>query len=491
MGLAFKKDIAGGRTKLGMDGDSQFGLGANQLSITSATQTAGIATFTIAASHSLAPGQKVRTYGIADPKWVREFTVSTVTGLATFTAAIDPTAAATAVTSGIPAGMMIFSKHLSNERTALSVMAALNGVRFDIVNTGVGGRTTPECLADMDISQFRGCFAVVLETCSNDAKNGVTVEQTVAAQLERIKRVRSIGAVPILTTTIPYGLTYLASSGVNMAITQAMRELARVEDIPLWDLYDIMVDRTSTHGYAKSGYLFSDNIHVTAAAWHAAAPSLWAIISKLTSPRLAELCSSILDVTNAASTQFCQNGQMSGTGGTTVASVSGGVDGANMVVPDAWSVAKAGSWDTINTEKASGRFGATNATKISFKSAATNSDFYLRSASFHAALTAGKVVSAACRIVCDIQDTCRILVGLKVRPTGDSVDSYFYLMHNSSSISYNAQGQYTLDLSTFAPWVLPEGFTCTSAILEIRILGVGAAANVSTITVDSPAVYAR
>lgn len=482
------------RAAIALDGDSLFGMGQGQYSSWTGTQTGGVATVTLPSTHLLVAGQLIRLAGAADARWNGVFRLSTAAGTQV-TFAIDAGASATATADPAEWGMVAYSPSVVNERDPINAALAINNLAANVINFSTGGRTTQKCATQLlasDPLRYSSAKIIILETCSNDAPNGVTVAQSVQAQRDRVAWARGAGLVPVLTTPAPYSSAYTSANAKAAANTaQAIRDLAAELGVDLWDVHAAMVDPASANGYAVSGAMAADGIHPTGTGWILAAPSLATILDRYIPSRNRSRIVSRADADTASGRQVCPNALMTGTGGATAASLSGGVAGANAVVPTGWAGTRSATFHTWNIAKASGAFGADSAATISVRGGAAFDDAYLHSADLTSALTAGRLVRLGCRLDADIRDDLVITVSLTLTYTGGAGDVFALKQASATTGEAFPRGVRTYHLESPDDWVVPAGLTITSARLRIRVLSLAAGTDVSTVTVTAPWIYAR
>lgn len=475
-------------TGVALDGDSFFAIANDMKSISTAAQSAGVATVTLGAAHNTIPGTVYRMSGFVDPLWNGDFMVVSTPSTTSFTAAISSTASATGTSDPNQSGLWAINLNHTNDRNPLMWAGAPNGGYYTLVNTSVGSRVSAQNLATFRAAAYAGCKVIVLECNANDAKNGVAAATTLANMAQRITLAKATGLLPVVMMSAPYGTTYAAFAAAQALNAQNMRILARTAGVPLWDVYGALVDKTSATGLPQAGMLDIDDIHIAPLGWKTACPTLYSILGTLgVYPAPVELLSSLLDVTGTGTQQILTNPQMAGTAGSTPA----GVGGAS-AVPDNWT-ASYGSMTTWFCTKVTGRFGANTATKMTIQgsSGATGT---LDSTSIHTLLTPGKKVRASARLIVNSLARVRVIMAVYMATITGNSGGYFFLMNCYNA--GNAQnvlpiGSYTLDLQSAGEWTVPPGFVATSAIFRMYILPTEAGSGTSDFTLDSPAVWVR
>lgn len=307
---------------LGIVGDSLTArnFAACGLVIANCSQTGGVGTIRRDSLVTNAPiGTVFRMHGWDDPKWNGEFIVTGHTASDTYTFNIDPTASPSPV-QGIVAPQATFL-HAMSDTSWLGWAQAISGIDIALVTfNGRGSLTSTDILVDFDEKVVSGSQRVViLETPSNDAKNGLSAATTIGNMTDMVERCLAAGITPILCATAPYGATFYTAPRltVQLTVNSALAKYAKSKGIIFWDWYRTLVDANSTTGYFKTNYS-NDDIHLAPGAAIALGAELSEILKRL---GFADKIRTA-DTVNELNNQFT-NSALSGTTGT----LSGGATG--------------------------------------------------------------------------------------------------------------------------------------------------------------------
>lgn len=456
--------------------------------IWSGTQTGGVGSVTMSSNSSqYLPGQSIFLANASDDRWNGQFTPSAYSSGGVATIAIDPAAAATATVVGAPhSATLSCMPQQTQGKSIVKWLGALQGLRREIINVSAGSRTTSGMLTDYtkrfsDIAKTQPAGSIVIiSVSSNDPVRGISAATTLSNL-----RARAIGALRagfrvVIATGIPFGTTMSSYSAAHNVNSQNARMLARELGVDLWDWAAILTDPTSSTGAAISGTLETDDIHPSAYGVALLAANPPSILKNAPGIPIA-LAGSFLDVGGSGTKNILGGNDQPGTSG-----VNGAATG--------WGWTPHASLTTGTLSKVSGFFGATNAQQLSIQGAAgLNSILY--SSSVHTTLNAN--VGKKIRIAAQITEVLNAAfdVGLWLRMSGITYNGSTWGSNQRLTACGPAATSYGPPSGTYVrqvesdEWVIPTGFSCTLARLELSLTPRSAGTGVSTFTLDRPAIW--
>lgn len=162
---------------------------------------------------------------------------------------------------------------LANISPFLYANGLLNGALTPVFNFGVGGQTSAQILARVSEvtavgpAGTREADEVWLFAGTNDAVAGVAASVTTANYAQIVSRLKAAGYSVRFMTVPPFGSGLSGLAAASALVVQYNTWIkangARYGYIPC-DVFGVMTDGTNANGAAKSGYLQSDNTHLTA-----------------------------------------------------------------------------------------------------------------------------------------------------------------------------------------------------------------------------------
>lgn len=328
-------------------GDSQVAIGASSVgTVSSITQTLGVATLTTSSNHSIQAGDRItiRCTGSADYNGLK--TVLTVPTNTTATFAISTSAPATA-TGTIEAWLV----HSKTWRTPFHAANAFLGNRFRLaVNAGIGGEQTTAMLdrifTDVLPSNPKMC---ILIGGINDLLNSRTAAQIAGTIDEIATTLRDNGIIPAISTIPP---TTTAYAGTNTALRKGIadtnyliRDLCNDNGYLLLDTFASLVDPASANSEALSGVLSTDGLHLAFRGAYLAGAA-WADVLKYVYPSLVDTLPKSAGDVWAHGNNILTNPLLTTTTGGVVGS---GITGDS---PADWRVSKYGSVSGIISSEA-------------------------------------------------------------------------------------------------------------------------------------------
>lgn len=371
-----------------LDGDSLAARNWNELSITSASQTAGVATIA-ATSFGAAVGSTVVVNGYSDERWNGAKT-ALLASLGTFSFVIDPAADASPTAAVTPAGTTVRAPTVitrTQRRYEGSYVwaEAESGINYNLLfNCARGGREISQINADFE--KTVGLFPrslIVFEGGTNDCNRAIATATSSAALEAYILKARAQGSLIILTTVPPFGPVgnTVEKAGAVIKLNAEIRRLAGVYGLPVVDRYAALVDPAGSNGVGLAANFDSlDGIHLSGAGAQAVGALLQPVLASYVAgipialPRVTGDTVGVLSASNNL-----LDGFFAGTGGSATGTAVGSV---------------ATGWALVGTTAAfSGSKGTpgVGASQIVNLVGASAGNFTLTGPTVHAALVTGGV----------------------------------------------------------------------------------------------------
>jgi len=457
-----------------LDGDSLSAQDWNELPITSATQTGGIAT--VAATGLTAPvGSRVKLGNYSDALWNGFFTVLTQNnGAGTVTFAINPLAAATPSFS--PRSQATITCDVHRTASGDHVWAEMvNGVNYTYMdNVAVGGRTLAEILADAPytIGQYRNCL-IDFNGGTNDPKNGISNAVSSAAMEAYLVLARSYGHTTLVNTVPPLAgaANTAAVQQLTLSLNKEYKRLALKYECPLYDKYAALVDPAAAA--MKSGnFDSSDNIHLTPTGAKINGTAKAAIYAAFLPTRPINLPGTTSDTIGTVNTSMnIMDGFFAGTGG------SGGAGS----IATGWTLAP--TTITVTGSKGSGSVGATQILTLS----GASGSFTFTGTSVHGNVAAGGVYefvgklslanfAAGLRVTLEVLNTINGYSNGSIRPISTR-SATTALPIGNTAMTFRSD-----------PFTVPAGATVTVFTPKLTAVTTGVPGGTETVTLEDWAI---
>lgn len=175
-------------------------------------------------------------------------------------------------------------------------LSMLSGQRVRYVrNSGIAGQNSTQILArfDTDVTPYAPNLVTLLAG-RNDIQQGAALATIVANLTALVAKVRGIGAVPVLCTIPPTGLTSPANSKqATVQVNGWIRRYAAAQGITLLDFHSVLTD-PATGGYLAA-YNSGDNLHPNAAGLLVMATYANTVLTPLLPNHAPMLCRDAVD----------------------------------------------------------------------------------------------------------------------------------------------------------------------------------------------------
>ena len=459
---------------VGIVGDSLTGRCFNACDIVpaSCSQTGGVGTLKLSYAPDAPIGCKFTMHGWDSDLWNGEFTVTGHTSATTVLFSIDPSAPSAPTSSGFNPIAQFYNKH--SDRSWFHWAQATSGLDLNLqAFAGRGSRTSTQILTDFGtLIVNKKPNICIIETPANDAKNGLSSDKTINNMTAMVGMCKRAGILPIICTTSPYGSSFYTAGrlATQLDVNMRLRKLCKVWGIPLWDWHKLLVDPKSATGYPKTGYLDTDNIHLTPTSAIALGTALAAILKGF------GFCSPIRGLDSIAEpTNKCTATSLSGTTGNLAGGATGQV-ATNCIVTAATST-------VVASKGTKGILGSSQIVALSGSAGAASVEFGVPSVS---ALVEGKTIYGCVKVDITSAAPFRLKSLFEFNNDNGGIQHVSGMFGFSNSALIPA-GTYSLTLPT-PELTLPAAGTFTSIKMQ-TVLYMDTAGSTASFEVYEPVLF--